>query len=105
GPVGRFPIGSILAGRRLELADWSSGRIEFEFGDRIDVYVIIGFLRRRVEEMRFGNSVRLQALLQTLIRKIQPELRRTDRIESIKSRHALVRFVPSLIPFPGIHTE
>src|SRR5947208_3772042 len=32
GQIGRLPIGPILADRRLELADLSSGRIEFEFG-------------------------------------------------------------------------
>src|SRR5437762_12008899 len=98
GQIGRLPIGPILADRRLELADLSSGRIEFAFGHRIDVYVIIGFLRRWVDEIRFGNSVRLQAWLLALIRKIQLELRRTDRIHSSKSRHATVRCVPSLVP-------
>src|SRR5438046_8765711 len=87
GQIGRVPIGPILADRRLELADLSSGRIEFEFGHRIDVYVIIGFLRRRVEEIRFGNSVRWQALLQALIRTIPPDLSRTDRIDSVKTLH------------------
>src|SRR5438874_7239701 len=104
-PPSRLPIGPILVDCGLELANLLGGSIELEIGHRIDVYVVIRFLRRRVEEIHFRNLVWLQALLQALIGKVEPEFRRTHGIDGIKSRHAMVGFVPSLIPLAGIHTE
>src|SRR5207244_571196 len=72
--IGWFPVGAIFVHSRLELADLLGRGLELEFRHIINIYVVIGFLRRGVEEVRFWHLIRLQALLQPLIGKIEPEL-------------------------------
>src|SRR5262245_16671997 len=102
GQIGGFPIGPILVDCWLKLTDLLGSSIEFEFSHSINVYVVVGFLRRGIEEIHLRNSEGLQALLQALIWKIKPELRCTHSIDRVKGRHPMVGFVPSLIPLAGI---
>src|SRR5438094_2189177 len=105
GQIGRLPVRAILVHSRLKLAELLGGTVELEFGNVINIYEVVGFLRRRIEEVHFWHFIRLQTLLQTLIRKVEPELSRAHGVNGIECSHAMVCLVPALIPLTGIYAE
>ena len=101
----RFPVGAIFRHGRLELADLLGNRFQFQFKSGIDVDKIIGFVGRRIEEIKIGDGVGLQFIHEQMFGIIEMKLRGAHGVDGVEGRHAMIGLVPPLVPLAGIDCE